>query len=189
MWADEQDVQRSDRATIVLIGLRAAGKSEVGRAAAEAANVAFIDLDDVVQAAFPEDTVREIWDTHGETAWRTVEAIACDAVFDLASPPGVLALGGGAPMVSEIANRLEAEKSKGRAIVVYLQCGTDTLRARLGAEPGDRPSLTGDDLADETETVRARREPTFLGLADAVVEADDDVETVVRLVLAEAYGP
>ena len=68
----------------------------------------------------------------------------------------------------------------GRARVVYLACSVEELRRRLEQEPGDRPSLTGDDPMDEIASVLAEREPVYRQMADVVLECpEESVPTTV----------
>ncbi len=128
---------------ILLIGLRASGKSTVGARLAALLDRTFIELDGLTLARFPQTSVRDVWATHGEDAWRNAEA---DTLAEcLAGADQVIALGGGTPMIDAACGRIEAEQADGRAKVVYLQCDLATLAQRLRQTPGDRPSWTGAD--------------------------------------------
>lgn len=158
----------------VLIGMRASGKSTVGRALAARRGVPFIDLDDLVQAEFPEATVHEIWSVHGEPAWRDAEMQVVRRV--LCGGPQqsfVLALGGGVPVISE-ANRLLGDlQAKGEIDIVYLRAKPDTLRGRLEQDAGDRPALTGAGTSREVESVLRERSETYEKLAGRIIDVDD----------------
>ena len=97
-----------------------------------AAGLAFVDLDERVLARFPEPSVTEVWDAYGEAAWRAGEAAAIEEV--MVGDGQVVALGGGAPMIDAVHQRIERERRQGRAIVIYLKCAPATLRARLAPE-------------------------------------------------------
>jgi len=50
--------------------------------------------------------------------------------------------------------------------------------------PGDRPSLTGRDMAEEVAAVLRRREPTYRALADALCDASgSDRQVIVDAVM------
>lgn len=153
---------------VLLIGLRASGKTEAGRRLAALGGRNFVDLDDVVLAGFSEPSVREVWAAHGESAWREAEARVLETV--LARDHQVIALGGGTPMVEAARRRVEAGQRHGDLKVVYLQCTADELARRLEGDTGDRPSLTGADPAEEVATVLAERDPTFVNLSDEVLD-------------------
>ena len=80
-------------ARVVLVGLPGAGKSTTGRRLAKILCVPFADSDDLVEARAGR-SVRDIFATDGEAAFRALEA---EAVADaLTGFDGVLSLGGGA---------------------------------------------------------------------------------------------
>jgi shikimate kinase len=149
---------------ILLIGLRGSGKSAVGRLLAEQLNRPFVDLDDRVLATFNEPTVAAVWSVHGEQAWRAAEARLLGELLD--QSVGVIALGGGTPMIDAARCVLEAARASGTATIIYLRCDAAELQRRLTAVTGDRPSLTGADPVQETPDVLQSREPVYRRLAD-----------------------
>ena len=154
---------------IILIGLRGSGKTTIGRALAARLGAPFTDLDDLTVAALGAANVADAWRARGEAGFRGAEK---DALAEaLGSRRGVLALGGGTPMISGAAEALEAAK-RGGARVVYLRAGAATLRGRLVGKVADRPSLTGADPLAEVEAVLAKRDPVYLQIADLVVNTD-----------------
>lgn len=154
---------------IVLIGLRGSGKTTLGRAIAQRAGRAFIDLDDLTPAHLGCASVREAWAAHGEPAFRAAEA---HALADVLGRPGtVLALGGGTPTAPGAADLLRAARAGRRAWLAYLRAGAAHLRARLaGADLSLRPALLGSDPLAEIDAVLAARDGLYRGLADAVIE-------------------
>lgn len=164
---------------ILLIGPRGSGKSTIGPRLAEAMALPFIDLDERVLNCFEEQSVSEIWAVHGESAWRNAEIDILDSV--LGDDRQVIALGGGVPMIEVARHRIDVARREGEAVVVYLRCDSDELRERLSQQPGDRPSLTGDDPLEEIKAVLSRREPVYQGLTDRVIEtADQTIEEVLQ---------
>jgi shikimate kinase len=69
-------------------------------------------------------------------------------------------------MIDAARTILEHARADGEAWIIYLQCSVEELERRLRNEPGDRPSLTGDDPVAEIGAVLAAREPTYRALAD-----------------------
>jgi shikimate kinase len=154
----------------LLIGARASGKSAIGRLLARRLVRPFVDLDDLALVRFAEATVQEVWTAHGEAAWRQAEL---KALTDVLTDDGqIVAMGGGTPMIDEARERVDSARRAGRARVVYLQCSAAELSKRLRRMPGDRPSLTGADPADEIADVLATRERTYRTMSDFVVESD-----------------
>jgi shikimate kinase len=164
---------------ILLIGPRATGKTTIGRLLADRLGRQFIDLDERIRARFGDSPVRVIWAEHGEAAWRAAEH---DCLIDaLAETEAIIALGGGTPMIERARAAIADAQRTGRARVVYLQCDAHELVRRLRMAAGDRPSLSGGDVADEAVEVLARREPTYVAVADEIIRTDRmTAETVVQ---------
>jgi shikimate kinase len=154
---------------IALVGLRASGKSSVGKALAERMEVPFADLDEeiVVRADVPGlDSCGEVLIVLGEPAVRAVESGALRTVLARKGPL-VIATGGGAIEAPE--NR--AMLAQG-AIVVWLKVDLSILQARLRAELRPRPPLLGRSTVGEVPQIAARRGPLYAETADFVLEAD-----------------
>lgn len=151
-------------ARIVLVGLPGTGKSTSGRRLAKIMCVPFVDSDDLVEAAEGR-TVREIFDTDGEAAFRAAE---CAAVTDCLAGDfdGVLSLGGGA--ITYPATRA-ALVASGVPIAV-LQAGTDTLLTRVG-DGHTRPLLSADPEA-RLLALAAERAPIYESIATMTVDTD-----------------
>ena len=91
--------------TIVLVGLMGSGKSTVARRLATRLSTDVADTDEIVEAQTGR-TVREIFDTDGEAAFRDAESKALETA--LASGAGVVAAAGG--VVLSAANRAVSER-------------------------------------------------------------------------------
>ena len=168
---------------IVLMGLRASGKTTLGRALAARLEVGFIDLDEVTAVRLGTPTAGEGLRARGEAAFRAAEVLALE---DALRTDGVLALGGGTPTAPGAAAQLEACTSP----VVYLHASAGELRDRLAAsDQGARPALTDAGTVGEVDAVYAQRDPLFRELADAIVDTDDrDAERVLRELERVAAG-
>lgn len=171
---------------VILMGLRGSGKSTLGRAVAARLETGFIDLDDRVLAGFEEPEVAEVWRNHGEAAWRAAEL---DALVEVLGHDGagVIALGGGTPMIERARELLEAAQAAGSARLIYLRLDPEQLVERLADNVGDRPSLTGADTAEESRGVHAERDPVYSALADLAFEpggdgVEADVERLLQLI-------
>jgi shikimate kinase len=98
---------------IILIGLRASGKTAVGREIAEQLWSDFRDLDDVTLEAFPKLSVTDVFEQRGEAAWRAAELEALQQTAP--RDEGVLALGGGTAMIdAKLARSSRAGARRGR---------------------------------------------------------------------------
>ena len=112
---------------IVLIGYRCSGKSTVGQRLAERLSREFIDCDDYIEKK-TELTIREIFELHGESHFRTLES---RAIIELGKLDGkIIATGGGAVLKYK---NIQALKRNGR--VIWLDVKPDTACRRLMEDP------------------------------------------------------
>jgi shikimate kinase len=170
---------------LLLIGLRGAGKSVCGAAAAARLGLTFVDLDALVAAELGASGVAAAWHEAGEGPFREAEVAVLRRV--LARDGLVVACGGGTPTAPGAAQAIRAERSAGRARVVYLRASAPTLAARLRVtDLLGRPSLTGAGTLEEVPAVLAQRDGPYLGAADLVIQTDalTAPETVALLVAA-----
>ncbi len=153
------------------------GKTTVARIVADRLGRRVIDSDAVIEHATGR-TVREIFATDGEQAFRSFETAALlDA---LASPePAVIAAAGGVVLRDENRAALKAANAK----VVWL-CASPALLVDRVMSSGHRP-LLDDDPAGTLLRMHAEREKLYRDVADAIVLVDhrspnDVAETVLR---------
>jgi shikimate kinase len=166
-------------AIVALLGLRASGKTTLGRALAERLGRRFVDLDDRTLALLGDDTIAGAFRRAGEPAFRAAETEALVRALD--EDGIVLALGGGTPTAPGAETMLRDAQARGRTTLVYLRCEPDVLRSRLRAAGGagvNRPSLTGDGPLDEIERVHAARDPLYRALADVVLEGEQSAASI-----------
>ena len=166
--------------TIVLLGLRGAGKSSVARELARALGREAVDTDDLV-AERARKSIARTFAEDGEARFRELEA---EALRDALARRSIVAPGGGA--VTRPENR-EAIRDSG-ALVVYLRARPETLAARVEADAASaatRPALAPGGPLAEARALLAAREAHYLGLAQLVVETDGlTVSEVAGRVLA-----
>ena len=166
------------RKQLILMGLRGSGKSTLGRALAASFDAPFTDLDERTAAHLGAPTAGEAFRRVGEPAFRIAEAEVLAKVLAKvpeearAETPHILALGGGTPTAPGAADLIARARREGHAYVVFLDPPLEVLAARLRAETGDRPSLTGRGVVEEMEEIAARRRPLYAALADLVVGQD-----------------
>jgi len=166
-------------ARLLLIGMMGAGKTTVGRLAADRLGWPYLDSDLEVEAATGR-TVAEIFAEEGESAFRAAEAEALASALSV--EPAVVSVAGGA--VLEPANRTRIAQA---GTVVWLRAEVATLACRVGDGAG-RPLLAGDPAAALARLDAVRR-PLYAELADAVVDVDGlDPEQVAKAALAALEG-
>lgn len=171
---------------LVLIGYRGSGKSTVGKDLARNLGLDFLDTDNVIQEKTGR-TIREIFATSGEPAFRDLESEALEQLLsqeDLA--PSVIATGGGIVMREE--NR---ECLKKLGLVIWLEVSPITALQRISQDTfttEQRPSLSDDSLSDEVHRMIAQRTPIYEALANIRITNDDNhmaTEAVVKTTIEQ----
>ena len=149
---------------VVLVGMMGTGKTTVGRLLAERLDRPFVDSDAVIEAETGR-TVRQIFETDGEPAFRRLEADALRRALDDETPSVIAAAGG---VVLDPANRQLLRECDGH--VVWLRGDPAVLATRVvGA---DHRPLLGDDPAGALTRLDAQRRPFYAEVADQVVDVD-----------------
>jgi shikimate kinase len=149
---------------LVLVGMMGVGKSTVGRIVAAELDRPLFDSDEMIEARTGR-TVREIWSTDGEAAFRSLETdTLVEALAE--SEPSVIAAAGGV-VLSEV-NRTALRNAD--ANVVWLIADVEVLAARV--RNGAHRPLLDDDPEAVLRTLYEVREPLYQEVADAVVSVD-----------------
>ncbi|GAA96686.1 uncharacterized protein L969DRAFT_100128 [Mixia osmundae IAM 14324] len=140
-------------ATILLTGMRGAGKSRLGRLAALMLSRKFIDADHFFEAK-RATTVKTFVAEHGWDSFRTAELQDLQELCESHAMGHVIALGGGIVETAEGRRALRTyAASKGP--VVQVSRGIDEISAYLAADP-TRPAY-----GESVEAVFARRSPWY----------------------------
>jgi len=158
---------------LILVGLRASGKTTLGRALADRLGRPFVDLDDelALRAGCPAD---EFLSEAGEAAFRSVER---DVLGLAAALRGrIIATGGGA-----VLHALEMEALAATGCVIYLDLPLSELLARARSRPRFR--LHAGSLEDELFALAARRAPLYCEVAHISLSSPD-----VDSILGELEG-
>lgn len=161
---------------LVLVGMMGSGKSTVGRIVAERTGRVLIDSDEVIEAATGR-TVREIFATDGEDAFRELEAAALREAL-ATDEPAVIAAAGGVVLRPDNRRLLTASSAR----VVWLMADPTLLieRVRSGMH---RPLLDHDPEAT-LQRMWEERQPLYQEVADAIVSVDNrSISEVVEAVL------
>ena len=142
---------RIDR-PVVLIGMMGVGKTSVGRKLANLLQFAFVDADEEIERA-AQLTIPEIFDRHGEAAFRDGERRVIARLID--GGPRIIATGGGA-----FCNADTRALILDRAIAVWLDCDLDILVERVSRKD-NRPLLRGKDVRETLARLQQERQPAY----------------------------
>ena len=153
---------------IILIGYRASGKSSIGKLMADQLWKTYKDVDLETCKVFKNNSIADIWQEHGEPAWREAETKVTQQLCS--QDDLVIALGGGTLMQPDARKAVE----EANAVRIYLKCTPQELFARSSKDANSsqtRPSLTiaGGGL-EEIVAVLKEREPVYEAVADKVFD-------------------
>ena len=161
---------------VVLVGPPGAGKSTVGRLAAERLGVGFRDTDADVEATAGK-SIPDIFFDDGEPAFRALEKEAVRVA--LAEHTGVLSLGGGAVLDVETRQRLRPHN------VAFLAVGLAEATKRVGMSAA-RPVLALNPRA-QLQLLLAERLPLYREVASIELSTDGKTpeQVLEELLLSE----
>ncbi len=147
---------------ISLLGVRGAGKTSIGQRVSRRLKVPLVELDRWVEDAAGL-RLREIFDTHGEAHYRSLERQALEAVLSAGSPC-VLAVGGGLVTNADAWTHLRA-----RAFTVWLRADPEDHMRRVLAQGDRRPMAGRPAPMRELEQLLQRRAPLY-SLAEFTID-------------------
>lgn len=165
---------------IALIGYRASGKTSVAERLAPLLGCSWVDVDAFIEQESGR-SIPEIFATDGEDGFRAIET-ACLARLCTDQNPQLISTGGGAVLRAENRRILQENCQE----ICYLAAPATVLAERLRVDAGDRPSLTGQAVADEVALVLEQRRPIYEALAtqqlDATMPLADLVQHIMKIV-------
>jgi shikimate kinase len=138
------------------------GKTTVGKIVAERLGRPFLDSDEIIEAREGR-TVREIWLSDGEPAFRVLESAALSDALDDEAPSVIAAAGG---VVLSDANRAALDAAD--ALVVWLNADPELLFTR--ATRADHRPLLDEDPAAALRSMAEARESLYRDVADVVLD-------------------
>jgi len=143
--------------SVILVGYRGSGKSTIGRRLASRLWWKFIDTDALITET-ANQSIKEIFEQHGEPYFREVESLALRQACLLKEH--VIALGGGAVLREENRHLIKSSGCK----VIYFRCKPAVLLQRIESDAAsamNRPNLTAMGGLAEVESLLALREPMY----------------------------
>lgn len=150
-------------ARVCLIGLRGAGKSTLGRMAADRLDVPFLELNKDI-ALYGGMPIDEILALYGQEGYRKLEASALDRVVENYDRM-ILAVAGGIVAEPETYKTLLS-----RFHTVWLKASPDEHMDRVRAQGDERPMAGNADAMDQLKSILTSREALY-------AEADAHLDT------------
>ncbi|WP_456434390.1 shikimate kinase [Thermosulfuriphilus sp.] len=154
---------------LFLVGYRATGKTTQARLLAEALEMDWVDLDQLIEKEAGL-TIKEIVSRKGWPVFRALERQALEMVVSL-SQELVVACGGGAVVHEDLWPEIRAQ-----ALVIWLKATPETIYQRLlsdGKTESQRPYLTkAKDLMTEIRTTLEERLPLYEKVAHLAIETE-----------------
>jgi shikimate dehydrogenase len=174
LYASENVKKRN----IALVGFMGAGKSTVGRHLAERLKMPLVDIDNVIERKVGS-SIKQIFEDHGECAFRSMEANAIKGVANMSGR--IVSCGGGA-----VLDRDSVDHLKSHAMIVWLSAQTDTILRRL-ANDRTRPLLNVLDRKFETERMLLSRMPYYAYASELFINTDEkEPEEIARKIHVES---
>jgi len=161
---------------VFLIGFMGSGKTTLGKYAAKQLGLAFVDLDQWIEAGQGLE-VREIFKKFGEPHFRELERQALREIVGQGRNI-LVACGGGTPCFHD---NMAFMNSSG--ITVYLDIGSARLSERLRHNPDKRPLLQSiqGDLQTFIHQKLLERAPFYAQAQYMVAEADANKQKVTAI--------
>ena len=167
------------RPVAVIIGMMGAGKTRVGKEAAQMMQLPFADADNEIEHDAGMK-IPEYFERYGEPEFRKLES---DVVLDMLEDfDGIFSLGGGAPMTPSIQQGL-AEYIADGGKVVYLMADPKEAMERAN-RGGGRPMLNG-DANERWKKLYKERDPVFRRVANVQVRTHGQTPQVAARKLME----
>lgn len=160
---------------IVLIGMRGAGKTAVGKILAQRLGRELIEMDKLVikKAGL---SIPEIVEKHGWERFRDLEE---EITAEVARRDYIVNATGGGIVVREP----NIIKLKEKGLLVWLTASVDTLSKRIG-DDNSRPLLKGETRQEDMEITLAERTPLYQKAADITIDTENKTPDEVAKLIA-----
>jgi len=165
------------RTNIALIGFMGAGKTAVAKILAGKLGKKLVELDSLIELKAGK-SIPDIFRQDGEIAFRELEI---ETTREVATGNNqVIACGGGI-----VLNKINIDRLKERAVVVYLIASPDAILQRIGADNTARPLLAKGDKALTIRQMLEFRQPFYERAADIKIDTSGlDITTAAETIIA-----
>jgi shikimate dehydrogenase len=161
---------------IVLIGMRGAGKTTVGRILARRLGRKLVEMDELI-ARRAGLAIAEIVEKYGWEKFRDIEE---EVTSEVAGQDNIINASGGGVVTRE----QNIAKLKKNGVAVWLKAGVNTLLERIGKD-SPRPLLVGKTQREDMEITLKERMSLYHKAADFMVDtegktAEEVAETIIK---------
>lgn len=154
---------------IFICGFMGAGKSTIGQGLAQRLQLAFWDLDTIIEEQAGQ-TIPNIFETKGEKYFRKTEQEVINRVSS--KRRGVIALGGGSLQNQSIVNEI-----KSNGLLVFIEASMEAILQRV-TENTDRPMLwDSDGQMKSKQKLRETMQPLYRQRLPLYQQADITVKS------------
>lgn len=160
---------------LVFVGLMGAGKSAIGKIAAQALELPFVDSDHEIERV-SRMTINELFAAYGEPEFRALETRVIERL--LKTGPRVISTGGGA-FINENTRRVIRDMG---ALTVWINADLETLWVRV-SKRDNRPLLKTANPRETLANLMAARYPIYAEADIEVMSRDTKKEIILREVL------
>ncbi len=164
------------KTNIALIGFMGTGKTAVGQLLANKLGKKFVELDLLIEQKAGK-SIPDIFQQDGEIGFRELEIkVAKEAANKQDS---VIACGGGI-----VLNKINVDRLKESAIIVYLTASPGVILKRVANEEGQRPLLEVDNPTLTIREMLSFREPFYERAADITINTSKlDIDSVAEQII------
>ena len=164
------------KTNIALIGFMGTGKTAVGQALAKKLGRRFVELDSLIEQKAGK-SIPEIFQQDGEIAFRDFEI---EITKEIARQKySVIACGGGL-----VLNKINIDRLKESAVVVYLTASPRVILKRVSSEKGQRPLLEVDNPTLTIRELLRFRKPFYERAADIKIDTSKlDISSVIKQII------
>jgi shikimate kinase len=165
------------KTNIALIGFMGAGKTAVAKILADKLSKKLVELDGLIELKAGK-SIPDIFRQDGEIAFRELEIETTRKVAE--GNNQVIACGGGI-----VLNKINIDRLKERAVVVYLTASPDAILQRIGADGTARPLLAKGDKALTIRQMLEFRQPFYERAADIKIDTSGlDITAAAETIIA-----
>jgi shikimate kinase len=165
------------KTNIALIGFMGTGKTAVGDVLAKKLNKKLVELDSLIEQR-AKKSIASIFKEDGEITFRQLEI---EVTKEVATGKNqVIACGGGI-----VLNKINIDRLKEEAVVVYLMASPEVIEARVSPDGGLRPLLDKSNKALAIRELLEFRQPFYERAADIKIDNSKlGIEATAELIIA-----